>query len=346
MKLRTFLLASALCIGIAVPAADACTRILYETKDGKYIVGRTLDWFEDTKSNLWVTPRGLKQNGGLGKGSLEWTSKYGAIVTTIYDAAGVDGMNEKGLVANALYLVESDYGDAKATGKPMLSTGGWLQYVLDNYATVAEVVKAHRTEHFAMVAPGLPSGHQAAGHLAVSDPSGDSAIIEYIKGKLVIHHGRQYTVMTNSPPFDEQLAITTYWETVGGLAMLPGTHRASDRFARVSWNLKASPKAKDPRLAVSSVFSIIRSISVPLGITDPERPNLASTTWRTVADVARNRYFFESAFSPNVFWVDLDKLKFGKGEPVRKLDLTGQPILAGETSAKFVEAKPYKFLGE
>ena len=30
-------------------------------------------------------------------------------------------MNDAGLVANALYLVESDYGDAKASGKPLIS---------------------------------------------------------------------------------------------------------------------------------------------------------------------------------------------------------------------------------
>ncbi|MDA7949127.1 MAG: linear amide C-N hydrolase [Hyphomicrobiaceae bacterium] len=346
MRFTSRLLAGALCIGLAAPAADACTRILYETGDGTYIVGRTLDWFEDTKSNLWVLPRGVKQNGGLGEGSLEWTSKYGSIVTTIYDIAGVDGMNEKGLVTNALYLAESDFGNARATGKPLLSIGGWMQYVLDNFATVAEAVEALRAEPFAIIAPILPDGKPAVGHLSISDKSGDSAIFEYLKGKLVIHHGHEYTVMTNSPPFDEQLAVTTYWDQVGGLAMLPGTHRASDRFARVSWNLNASPKFKDPRIAVASVFSIIRSVSVPLGIADPDRPNIASTTWRTVSDVARNRYYFESAFSPNIFWVDLDKLKFDKGAPVRKLDLTNRPIIAGESSDLFLDAKPYTFLGQ
>ncbi|HEY5206095.1 MAG TPA: linear amide C-N hydrolase [Roseiarcus sp.] len=40
---------------------------------------------------------------------------------------------------------------------------------------------------------------KGGGHLALADASGDSAIFEYISGKLVIHHDRKYTVMTNSP---------------------------------------------------------------------------------------------------------------------------------------------------
>ena len=41
----------------------------------------------------------------------------GSVVCAFYEVGTVDGMNEKGLVANTLYLVESDYGkpDGKTT---------------------------------------------------------------------------------------------------------------------------------------------------------------------------------------------------------------------------------------
>ena len=38
--------------------------------------------------------------------------------------------------------------------------------------------------------------------------------------------GRQYRVRTNSPIYDEQLALNRYWEQIGGTVMLPGTNRA------------------------------------------------------------------------------------------------------------------------
>ena len=99
--------------------------------------------------------------------------------------------------------------------------------------------------------------------------------------------------MTNSPAFDQQLAINTYWKGVNGLNFQPGTIGSADRFVRMSWSLGAAPKEKDPRLAVATAFSLIRSISVPLGLADPDKPNIAATIWRTVSDTGAGRYFFE-----------------------------------------------------
>jgi penicillin V acylase-like amidase (Ntn superfamily) len=321
---------------------QACTRFIYETGTNNYIVGRSMDWAEDPNTDLWWFPRGMARDGGAGPKSIKWSSKHGSVISSFYNIATVDGMNDAGLVANALYLVESDYGDAAASGKPLMSVGAYTQYVLDNFGTVAEAVEALRKEPFLIVAPELPGGKKAAGHLSIADASGDSAIFEYIGGKLVIHHDRKYTVMTNSPTFDQQLAINAYWKAINGLNFLPGTINSADRFVRTSWALAATPKEKDPRLAVATAFSIIRSVSVPLGLADPHRPNIAATIWRTVSDTGARRYYFESSYSPSIFWVDLAKLTTGS-KPVR-LDLTKRPILAGEVSDKFVETAPFNFL--
>jgi penicillin V acylase-like amidase (Ntn superfamily) len=151
-------------------------------------------------------------------------------------------------------------------------------------------------------------------------------------------------VMTNSPSYDQQLAINTYWKEVGGLKFLPGAVRSADRFARISWFLDAAARESDPRLATATAFSLIRANSVPLGIADPARPNIASTIWRTVADTQAKRYYFESAYNPAIFWVDLDKLNLAPGAKPAKLDLSGRPILSGEVSEKFAPAEPFKFL--
>ena len=87
---------------------------------------------------------------------------------------------------------------------------------------VAELLK----EKFRIDAPDLPNGVKSRLHLAISDASGDSAIFEYVDGRLSVHHGREYQVMTNSPFYDRQLAILDYWQQIGGLTMLPGTNRA------------------------------------------------------------------------------------------------------------------------
>src|SRR5690606_9695884 len=104
-------------------------------------------------------------------------------------------------------------------------------YMLDSFASVDEAVKALEKEPFTLVTDQVPGqGRLATLHLSLSDASGDSAIVEYIGGKQVIHHDRKYQVMTNSPVFGDQLALNAYWKQIGGTVMLPGTNRAADRF--------------------------------------------------------------------------------------------------------------------
>ena len=139
--------------------------------------------------------------------------------------------------------MESEYPEFDADSKPGLSIAAWAQYVLDNFADVASAVTALEKEPFTLVTAEVPGeGRLATLHLSLSDSSGDSAIVEYIDGKQVIHHDRSYQVMTNSPTFDEQLALNSYWQQIGGSAMLPGTNRAADRFVRASFYIDAIPQ--------------------------------------------------------------------------------------------------------
>ncbi len=88
---------------IPIQHAAACSRVVYETGNGTYITARGMDWNDPTASTaLWVYPRGMKQTGGAGERPITWTSRYGSVFASFYDAANADGMNEKGLVANVL----------------------------------------------------------------------------------------------------------------------------------------------------------------------------------------------------------------------------------------------------
>ena len=332
-----------------------CTRTLYVGDGQTVITGRNMDWKEDMSSNLWVFPAGIQRDGAAGPRSIQWTSRYGSVAASGYEAGTADGMNENGLVANLLYLAESDYGKPDDK-RPFLSIAGWPQYVLDNYAAVAEAVNALSKEPFHILAPTLPNGAAAALHLAISDAAGDSAIFEYVNSKLTIHHGKQYKVMTNSPIYDEQLALYQYWKDIGGLVFLPGTNRAADRFARASFLLDAIPKQLDKNYikgvpqqsyayqAVAGVLSVQRAVSVPLGITTPDQPNISSTIWRTVSDQKNLVYYFDSATRPNTFWVSMARLNLRPGAPLKKLTIQNGEVYSGEVADQFTDAAPFKFL--
>ena len=347
--------AATLSAALLARPADACTRVLYVAPDGTVITGRSMDWAEDMRSNIWALPAGMARDGAGGANTLKWTSKYGSVVVTGYDIGTAEGMNEKGLVANMLYLAESDYGTPDGT-KPVLSIAAWGQYALDSFATVAEAVEALRAEPFRIAAPILPNGRGAQLHMALSDDTGDSAIFEYIGGKLVIHHGKQYVVMTNSPSYDQQLAIEKYWQGVGGLQFLPGTNRAADRFARAAFFLNAIPRQADPdyiggvpgqtfyRQAMASVLSVMRSVGVPLGITTPNQPNISSTIWRTISDNKHRVMLFDAVASPSAFWIPLEDLDLKPGAPVMKLQLAGGQTYEGNAADDFKPAPMFTFL--
>ncbi len=322
-----------------------CSRILYETGNNDYITGRGMDWNDSNLlTNLWIFPKGIKRTGDAGKTPLEWTSKYGSVCVGFYDVAIVDGINEKGLVANSLYLTESDYGDEDKRGKSTLSIGGWAQYFLDNYQSVEEAVKDMEEDPFTVIAPILPNGRAADAHLSISDAQGDSAIFEYVGGKLTIHHSKEYKVMTNSPLYDDQLAINKYWELVGGNRMMPGTINPADRYVRLNYYLNSSPKYEDQDMALASVISQMRAIGTPLGMSDPDHPNISATLWRSVYDHKNLRMYFETSLRPFIFSVDLSKVDLSEGAKIKRLLTAKGEVLAGEVSDKFIEAKPFTFL--
>ncbi|MBD8347290.1 linear amide C-N hydrolase [Dysgonomonas sp. HGC4] len=322
-----------------------CTRVVYTGTNEMIVTGRTMDWKTELYSNIWIFPRGMERNGKTGQNSLKWTSKYGSVVTSAFEIASTDGMNEKGLVANLLWLPESEY-PVRDQNKPGLTIAAWVQYMLDNFATVNEAVSSIEESTFQVVSDQMPDGSRMATlHLSISDATGDNAIFEYVDGKLTIHHSTEYKVMTNSPTYDKQLALNDYWKSIGGLTFLPGTNRPADRFARASFYIDVIPKTDNQKVAIASVFSVIRNASVPHGISTPENPEISSTQWRTVSDSKNLIYFFESSVTPNTFWVRLQDMNLSEGAPVMKLSIANDETYSGNTAKDFKPAEPFKFIG-
>jgi choloylglycine hydrolase len=255
------------------------------------------------------------------------------------------GINEAGLAANCLYLAESKFGKRDAS-KPGLSVSLWCQYYLDTCATVAEVVEAAtqlQVRPVELVHKGV--NVESPMHLSVSDSTGDSAIIEILDDVPHIHHGREYTTMTNSPPYDDQLVLLKQYDGLGGRLPIPGTMEAEDRFARTAFYLTKIPSAPERyQEAVANVLSVMRNAATPFGANDPERPNISATIWRTIADSTNKRYYFEFTNMPNVIWVDFKNFDMSEGASIMAFDLAGDFEASGEVSARFKPAEEPGFL--
>lgn len=301
----------------------------------------------DTGTNLWAFPRGMARDDGVG-GPLRWTSAYGSLVASAHDLMTVDGINDAGLAAHQLFLPESHYGVPDGS-RLTLSVAVWMQYCLDNFATVAEAVAWIEESRLQIAAQSDPlSGLDVTLHLALDDASGDSAIVEYLDDTPTIHHGREYTVITNSPPFDEQLARLRTIEGFGGDRPLPGGTDADQRFARAAYYLARLPAPSGTTEAVASLLSVMRNAAQPFRVPDPDMPFSSQTQWGTVADLTNLIYVYESKHRPNIVWVHMSGLDLSTGAPTLKLDLVHDPGLegglVGDVTGDFVESEPMQFL--
>ena len=326
--------------------AQPCSRVLWnDNKLGVFVV-RTMDWPESTQPILTVLPRGMERDGGrvgadviVKENAAKWTSKYGSLVTSIYGIGTADGYNEKGFAVHMLYLNATDFG-ARDKTKLGVQAALWGQYLLDNAATVKEALKLHDGIQVVMAES---HGHKANVHLAIEDASGDSAIIEYIDGKPVVHHGRQNKIMTNDPSYDKQLELLKKldFSKPSSETPLPGNVKAADRFQRAAYFSAMLPEPKNEREAVASILAIGRNVSVPFGA--PYKGfGIYNTEYRTVMNLTKLRYYFELSTSPNVIWVDLSKMDLAPGAPVMTLN-PDSVDLSGDVSDKFQKAKKAPF---
>jgi penicillin V acylase-like amidase (Ntn superfamily) len=359
-------------LALLAPSADACSRVFLNDNDVARIVVRSMDLplSQPERPRLVVFPRGAERDctrsvlpgvqgaiEGLGPNTLRWRSKYGSVVIVGYDAGTSDGVNEHGLAAHMLALHAAQL--EPKDNRPELSDALWVQYVLDNFKTVDEVVADHGTGNWRLTpvtCPQLGGSVTIGMHLAVEDSSGDSAVIEYTRGRLCVYHGPQYKFMTNDPPMDKMLRQMKQYRAFGGWKALPGKSiKGEHRFARLAAYYKMLPEPKNDTEALAGAISLMRIAEIPFR--DPEEDtdmnpgplvvgayNLlqrmqhpfreqkeadrnpwamwrgCQTNWISVGDLTNNVYYVQSSYALGIGRVALKDIDLSEGAPIRWLD--------------------------
>jgi penicillin V acylase-like amidase (Ntn superfamily) len=321
---------------IAVRQADSCSRVFWNENGVTMISGRTFDWEHNFKETIWLMPRGMERSGRAGNNSATWTSKYGSIVVAALDIGTAEALNERGLAVHLLYQATGSY--EQRDNRPGVSTLMWVQYYADSFESVDEVL-AHLTDVQIVSVPiaSYPEGLPL--HIAIEDATGNSAVLEFVNGKKVVHAGRQYQVMTNEPQYDEQLKNLARYKDFGGrIDEIPGNVLPMDRFVRAAYFLKYLPKPENADVAAAYLMSLVDTISVPFGAPYIGVSGTYPTWWRTLSDLNNGIFYFNYALSPSVIWVNLKNVDFSKDTSARRLDALN-PQLAGDVSRNFVAAK-------
>lgn len=233
--------------------------------------GKNYDWMTGTGS-VNTNLRGLaKSSLPLENGNvLKWVSKYGSTTFNQYGKEFPNGgMNEKGLVVELMWLSESKY-PAK-DNRPALSVLQWIQYQLDNNATVDEVVATDRA--IRITSTGTPQ------HYLVADSKGGVATIEFLGGKMIVHRNDKlpYPALANS----------TYDESINALKNKRSGDNSLDRFSNACSMLKQYKQAKTTKPLVDYSFDILNKVAQG-----------GFTKWSIVYDITNKKIFFKTSNRP------------------------------------------------
>jgi penicillin V acylase-like amidase (Ntn superfamily) len=306
MKLLFFRLAVIFFIACSVPG-KACSAFLLTGKD-YHVVGFNENW-KTMPGMIVINKRDvLKRNiswQNLTTDQLrpdkQWTSKFGSVT---FNLLGYDfpcyGVNEKGLFLVELYLEETT--KVYNPKQPNMFWAQWIQYQLDHYQSVEEVVD-HLND-----GPNIDWWPNAAGsHFFLTDAKGNAATIALLNGK--------YTVLTNKEMpmpllcnnhYPKDLAAARKFDFLGGNKKFDPDQNKNweDRYNRAYYMLKNYTYDKKP---VDYAWNILNSIY--------------PGEWQTVIDTKNMNLYFRSDLKKEVKTIDISKLDFSKNASIKYLDI-------------------------
>jgi penicillin V acylase-like amidase (Ntn superfamily) len=257
-----------------------------------------------------VNKRGTSKKSRVKQGA-SWTARYGNVT---FNQFGRDepnsGVNEKGLMVSLMWLDATRW--PPADHRPAVGLLEWIQYNLDNYASVAEVVAN---------AEAVRPMSQFPLHYLFADASGDAAVIEFLDGKLVVYRGDTLPV--------KALANSTYADSIAAFeaarrtGQIPTTASSLDRFVRGAI------------LASGDGDPIARGFVALAAVASSGR---GRTRWSIVYDLGASEVYFKTDTSNAIRRVSVTSFDFSCRMPVKMLDVAVPR--SGDVATAFVDYTP------
>ncbi|MEJ1237290.1 linear amide C-N hydrolase [Chryseolinea sp. T2] len=284
-------------------SSEACTTFCFHNKD-QLIFGKNFDFYMGD-GQIIANKRSISKTSFPmpGEPTIQWTSKYGSITfNQIGREFPFGGMNEKGLVVEQMYLADTGY--PETDNRAGLAELQWIQYQLDNSATV--------DEELATDAVVRVSKHSAPIHFLIFDAKGNTAALEYINGKLVVRKNGDLEVcaLTN----DTYNNSLDYYHSVKDTNMPTGSS-SFERFAIAGKML--------------GNFDVSRPVDYAFGILSASaQPEL--TFWSIVYDVKNLTIHLQTRSNTNRRQLNLRTFDFACSSPVMFADIDTNLKSAGD----------------
>ncbi len=292
----------------------ACTTFCIN-KNGHIVFGRNYDWV--TGAGIVNTnQRGLFKTAvnSAHNESISWVSKYGSITFNQYGKEfPTGGMNERGLVVEMMWLDGTVYpgGDTR----PSVGVLQWIQYQLDNAATIDEVIASDSKLRITRKSPPL--------HYLVADAGGNVASIEFLEGVMVVHRDKDlpFPVLTN----DTYVSSVATAKPLVGKAGVSLENNSLDRFVKACSMVKKFNEM-DSMMPVSDfAFSILDKVSQG-----------SFTKWSIVYDITNKKIQFKTEANKTIKTIAFSAFEFACIKPYKMFNMNQDGT--GDVSSRFVIA--------
>ena len=287
-------------------------------KGPKLVVGHNLDSGHHTPGVVVVNKRGVKKQGkswtelAYGKTipnpPLKWISKYGSITFSKYRDFPDGGMNEAGLFIAEMSLPGTVF--PKDKSKPLLFMMLWMQYVLDNFKTVNQVIQSTHD----LTVDGWNW------HFFAADRKGNTAAIEFLDGRVVVHQGSMmpFPVLVNTKYELEIKRLKTYMG-FGGDKQIDLNNKKQPVFVQGAWMVKNFSSSQKP--IVDYGFKILSVLG------------WSGTQWSYICDLRALKVYYKTKVSPTIKVLDFQSFDWSCRTPVKMLDIHAK--LSGSVEKNF-----------
>jgi len=264
-------------------SALSCTTFVLSDKN-TLVFGRNLDWVSDI-GLVVVNKRGIQKSALVlpPENPVTWLSKFGSISFNQFGKEfPYGGMNEKGLV---IEIMRSKAEYPKSDERPALNELQWVQYQLDNSATINDVIHSDKFIRIQAVKEEL--------HFLVCDQSGAKVVLEFKQGKLQVFRDQNLPLPI--------LANSYYPEDLQRYkAGIPC------RFTKVANHLKAYNTATENPIDYS--FKILKDVAL-------------EGSWSIVYDIKNKQIYFKSKTHSTIKKIDMNKFVFTCNQPAQLLSI-------------------------
>jgi choloylglycine hydrolase len=305
MKISSRILIVVLLISffLYAPLLKPCST--FTLKSGKNLVfGRNYDW-DIGFGYVMVNKRDLVKQSQVflspSSNPTRWISKYGSITFNQYGKENpMGGMNEAGLVVEVMMLTETNY--PAPDERSSIGELEWVQYQLDNFTRVDEVIKSSSSLRIATDSVPI--------HFLVCDSTGQTAAIEFLNGKMVCHTAETLPVkaLTNST-YDDSIKYIKGYKGFGGEKGIPTSGSSLDRFARAARMLQDYKEEKGKKIT-EYAFSILESVG-----------SRSRTQWSIVYDIPNLEVHFKTKASPRMKKFSFKDFDFACSTPTVVVDM-------------------------